>query len=90
MINRDRMISEFIQLARIDSISKNEREMADVLKDKLAKMGLVVYEDSAAEKIGGNTGNIICNIKGQKNVPPIILMAHMDTVSPGLGKKTNS
>ena len=29
MVNRDRIINEFIQLTKIDSISLYEREMAD-------------------------------------------------------------
>ncbi|MDQ2086127.1 M20/M25/M40 family metallo-hydrolase [Herbivorax sp. ANBcel31] len=87
MVNKDRVVDEFIQLIKIDSISLDEREMADKLRIKLLKEGFNVKEDDAANKIGGNSGNLICNIKGNKNVPPILLMAHMDTVSPGIDKK---
>jgi len=61
--------------------------MADLLKKKLSVMGYDVYEDDAGKETGGNTGNLICHIKGNKNIPGILLMAHMDTVMPGLGKK---
>jgi tripeptide aminopeptidase len=87
MVNKDRMLNEFIELVKIDSLSFNERQMADKLKSKLEDLGLQVYEDDAGQKTGGNTGNLICTIKGQKDVPSILLMAHMDTVVPGLGKK---
>lgn len=87
MVNRDRIINEFIQLVKIDSTSLYEREMADVLKIKMIKEGISVKEDDTARKIGGNAGNLICNIRGNKNAPPILLMAHMDTVTPGIGKK---
>ncbi len=87
MINKDRMVEEFISLISIDSLTKNERKMADTLKKKLQDMGYEVTEDEAGEKIGGNTGNLICNVKGNKDVPALMLAAHMDTVEPGVGKK---
>lgn len=83
MANRDRMVNEFLELVQIDSLTKNERQMADVLKRKLQEMGFPVYEDDAAGKIGGNTGNLICTVEGEEGIPPILLMAHMDTVVPG-------
>lgn len=87
MINRDRMVDEFIELISIDSLTRQERQMADCLTKKLQGLGYEVYEDDAGKKIGGNSGNLICTIKGSKSVAPIILMAHMDTVTPGIGKK---
>lgn len=87
MVNRERMVEEFIQLASIDSLSKKERQMADTLIQKLKAMGYEVFEDNAGEKTGGDTGNLICNIKGTKAVPAVMLSAHMDTVEPGIGKK---
>lgn len=87
MINRDRMVNEFIELVRIDSLSLQERQMAEVLKNKLTGMGHDVYEDDAGKTAGGNTGNLICTIKGTRQVPAVLLMAHMDTVVPGIGKK---
>lgn len=87
MIKKDRIVNEFIELVKIDSLSLGERQMADMLKSKLEAMGLTVEEDEAGSKIGGNTGNLICNLKGEKAVPAILLMAHMDTVVPGIGKK---
>jgi len=87
MVNKERMVNEFIELVKIDSLTRQERQMADALKKKLEDMGIDVYEDGAGEKIGGNAGNLICTIKGNKDVPAILLMAHMDTVTPGIGKE---
>ncbi|WP_010251544.1 M20/M25/M40 family metallo-hydrolase [Acetivibrio cellulolyticus] len=87
MINRQRMVDEFLELVRIDSLTFKEREMADRLKIKLDDMGFSVEEDDAGKKIGGNAGNLICKIAGNKNAPGVLLMAHMDTVVPGIGKK---
>jgi len=87
LVNRERLVREFIELTSIDSISKKERKMADVLKSKLEGMGFEVFEDDAGKKTGGDAGNIICTVKGTKNVPAIMFTAHMDTVEPGIGKK---
>lgn len=86
MVNRERLVNEFLELVRIDSLSYRERKMADALKAKLEGMGLSVEEDGAGAVIGGNAGNIICKIQGSTDVPSILLMAHMDTVEPGIGK----
>lgn len=87
MVNKERMVEEFLQLVCIDSISKSERKMADTLTTKLEEMGYEVFEDDAGSKIGGNAGNLICTVKGNKEVPVILLSSHMDTVVPGIGKK---
>ncbi len=87
MVNRTRLVDEFLELVKIDSLSGKERKMCDTLKRKLENMGYMPIEDNAGEKIGGNSGNIICTVKGNKNVPAILLGAHMDTVVPGIGKK---
>lgn len=87
MINKKRMVDEFLELVSIDSVSRKERRMADTLKAKLKAMGYDVAEDNAGGKIGGDTGNLICTVKGTKPVPAVMLAAHMDTVEPGRGKK---
>ena len=87
MVNRERLVKEFLELTAIDSLTKKERKMADALKAKLEGMGYEVFEDDAGKKIGGEAGNIICTVKGTKNVPAIMFTAHMDTVEPGIGKK---
>lgn len=87
MIERDRIVREFMELTGIDSVSKQERAMADALKNKLQAMGLSHYEDNAGSACEGNTGNVICKISGNRDAPAIMLMAHMDTVQPGINKK---
>ncbi|WP_291258989.1 M20/M25/M40 family metallo-hydrolase [Fusobacterium sp.] len=81
MINRERMINNFIEMARISSPSLKEREMADYVKKQLQDLGMEVFEDGAGEKEGGNAGNIIGILRnlGKKR---ILLSAHMDTVLP--------
>ena len=85
--NKDRIIEEFKELIAIDAESLNERKMADVLKAKLEELGFDVEEDGVGEIIGGNAGNLYGFLKGNSNKAPILLSGHMDTVTPGNGKK---
>lgn len=87
MVNVKRMEEEFMELVAVDSLSRREREMADLLIGKLRALGLSVREDGAAAAVGGNCGNLICHLPGNTNQPPVLFMAHMDTVAPGEGKK---
>lgn len=82
MINRKRLIDEFLELVGINSHSRNEREIADILKLKLTDLGFSVYEDNTGDKIGGNTGNLIAFRAGNPDIMPVILNAHIDTVEP--------
>jgi len=83
MINQERIVKEFMELVRIDSETRNEREIADILKRKLNNLGLSVIEDDAGTKIGGNAGNIIANLPGNKEELKLLFSSHMDTVQPG-------
>lgn len=67
MIKRDRLVAEFLELVRIDSPTKNERQIADFLKDRLKSLSLEVKEDKAGLVIGGNCGNVVAYLKG--NLP---------------------
>ena len=87
MMNEDRLIKQFLELVQIDSESGDERKVADYLKSELEKMGFMVEEDHAGEKIGGNAGNVIARKKGNKNAKSCFFCAHMDTVKPGNGVK---
>ncbi len=86
----DRITDTFIKLAEIDGISYGEREVADHLKRIWKELGVEFLEDKAGEKIGGDTGNLFGSVPGKgslKDADPILFCAHMDTVSPGMGKK---
>ncbi|QMV44296.1 M20/M25/M40 family metallo-hydrolase [Cohnella cholangitidis] len=90
MVQRDRLIKEFMELVQIDSETKYETEISKVLKSKFEAFGLEVEEDDVAEKIGHGAGNLFAWLPasaGQENVPTILFTSHMDTVSPGKGIK---
>jgi len=84
MVNEKRLIESFMELVKIDSVSREEKEVADFLVQKLKDLGLEVRVDQAGEKVKSNSGNIIARLRGDKNkATPIMFSAHMDTVVPG-------
>src|SRR5579863_8524498 len=86
MINRERMTGAFLDLVRIDSHSKEEKDVADYLVRALQDAGCDVRVDEAGSKVGGNSGNVIARVKGTApNAAPLLLSSHMDTVPPGKG-----
>lgn len=88
MINEERLLNEFLELVQIDSETKNEGEIASVLKKKFTELGLDVYEDDAKDITGHGAGNLICTLHGSnKGADPIYFTSHMDTVVPGKGVK---
>ncbi len=100
-IHEERILAEFLQLVSLDSESYHERTMADYLIGKLTDLGLEVTEDTAGEQLAPlsqvpddmHTGNLYACLQGNladadRNASEAILFsAHMDTVSPGNGKR---
>ncbi|MBP5427423.1 MAG: M20/M25/M40 family metallo-hydrolase [Clostridiales bacterium] len=87
MINRDRIINLFAKLVSIDTQSLHEKKMAEYISKILKDIGYNVSVDDAAEKILGDSGNLLVTVKGDPNIDAIVLVAHMDTVEPAIGKK---
>ena len=85
MIDKNRLAETFQSLVSIDSVSREERRLARELVQSLAKLGTETRFDTAGEKVGGDTGNLIARLEGNASSPPLLLSAHMDTVEPGKG-----
>jgi tripeptide aminopeptidase len=86
LINQDRLKNLLIQLIKIDSLSRKERNVALRLQREMESLGAEVWIDDAGEKVGGDTGNLIAHFRGTAlRAPPLLLSAHMDTVVPGEG-----
>lgn len=86
VINAERVIKEFMELVRVDSVSGQERKLADLLKARLESLGLEVREDDAGKKLNTTAGNLIGRLPGTvAGGEAILLCAHMDTVEPGAG-----
>ncbi len=87
MINSKRLADGFTELVQIDSISKKEKAVAQVLEKQLTRMGATVTYDQAQKKIGGDCSNLVAKFNGSVDAAPIFLCGHMDTVEPGEGIK---
>jgi tripeptide aminopeptidase len=88
MINQERIKNLLLELVQIDSVSREEREVAQRVKQYCEELGAEVFIDDAGEKVGGNTGNVIARFPGTiPGAEPIMMSAHMDTVVPGRGVK---
>lgn len=83
-VNEERLVKEFLELVQVDSETKNESAIAEVLKEKFMGLGVEVYEDDTKDITGHGAGNLICTLKGNKTgVDTIYFTSHMDTVVPG-------
>ena len=85
MINIQRLADTFSSLVRIDSISREEKDVSEVIQKILKDLGAEIFIDKAGEKLGANTGNLVAKFKGDLDVAPLMLCGHMDTVEPGKG-----
>ena len=93
MINKNRLIDEFVTLTKFDSESFNELEIQQYVIKKLKELGLEVKEDNSKDNYKkysnnkGITNNIYAYLKGDIKKDSIIIASHLDTVSPGNNKK---
>ena len=85
MINRQRRLETFLDYVRIDSESTHEGAMADRLAADLEAIGCRVQRDSSQAQTGSETGNLFCTLPATGPGQPLLLCAHMDTVTPGVG-----
>ena len=60
MVNKERAISKFLELVQIDSVSYNERGMADYLIHYFTDLGYEVFEDKGSNEkvLLANAGNV--------------------------------
>lgn len=88
MVQQDRVVKHFMELVQVDSETKNERAICDVLKQQFEALGLLVTEDDTAPATGHGAGNLIVNwppTPGQEGSTRLFFTSHMDTVKPGNG-----
>ncbi len=89
MDKNERLLNGFFELVRVDCPTKQEAQIATLLKAKLSELGFEVEEDNAGERIGGNANNIFAFLKGTApnadSLPTIMMTAHMDCVNPCCG-----
>jgi len=79
------VVQEFMALASLNSLSRQEGRVAGYLVGRLREMGLNAVVDDSAPKTGSDTGNIIVRVPGNTPGPTVLFCAHMDTVGPTEG-----
>ncbi|MBO2945092.1 M20/M25/M40 family metallo-hydrolase [Paenibacillus sp. F411] len=89
MVNRERILNEFMELVSIDSETGHEEQISEVLKKKFGALGLQVQEDDSKERTGHGSGNLIVTWEAEQaeHAPKLLFTCHMDTVTPGKGVK---
>ena len=79
-----RLVDTFLSLIKIDSESFNEKTIQEFLANRLKELGCKVYVDNAGKKYNTTAkGNVMGFFPGTTKSQPVVLSAHMDTVSPG-------
>jgi len=90
MVVESRLVEEFMELVQVDSETKHEEQISNVLKKKFAELGLTITEDDAKTKTGHGANNLFISLpatSGYEQAEPIFFTSHMDTVTPGNGIK---
>ncbi len=86
LIDKERLRERVLELVRIDSLSRREGAVARRLKEMLEALDARVFMDEAGAAVGGEVGNLVAHVDGNVDgAEPLLLSAHMDTVSPGEG-----
>ena len=78
-MNSEHLINLFLETAKINALSGNEKPLADFIKTFLQKNNYKVFEDNSSSVTKSNTGNLICKIGNGGN---FVMTAHMDTARP--------
>lgn len=60
--DRQRLVEDFKRLCSIESPSRRERAVADVIEAELRGLGLNVREDRSASATGSDAGNLVAVI----------------------------
>lgn len=85
-INEERLLHDFLELAKVDGPSGKEQAIADHLVPRLEAMGFSITFDNAHEQFRGQCGNLIAYWEGTAPaVRPLFFSTHMDTVLPTKG-----
>ena len=78
-MHSDRTIELFLELIQINSLSGEEKQVADYIYKFLENLNCSVHLDNSSKLTKSNTGNVICKIGGGGST---LLTSHMDTARP--------
>lgn len=78
-MDQKRLVDLFLEVAKINALSGNEKPLADFIKSFISELGYSITEDNSTKYTGSNTGNLICKIGTGGS---FVLLSHMDTARP--------
>ncbi len=81
-VREQAIIEEFARQAAIASPSRREGAMAAYLTERFRRLGGTISMDDAGGRLGGEAGNLLVRLPGNRPGEPLLLSVHMDTVSP--------
>lgn len=86
----DQTIDNLMALLPIAGAPSKENEVASFIREQLMEMGIpasqMVHDNAQAQsEYGGEVGNLIVHIEGNKPGPRLMFSAHMDTVPIAVG-----
>ena len=73
MIQKERLLSTFLEYVQIDSESTREGAMAARLTEDMRKAGCRVEMDDSQRETGSETGNLYCTLPGSGSGDAILL-----------------
>ncbi len=84
---KEKVINEFVELVKIDSISLEEKKVFDYIGNRLSHLNCEkIFQEYSIEELGVSSGNLIVKIPANtQNAKSIFFDAHVDTVEPGRG-----
>jgi tripeptide aminopeptidase len=83
MVNPKRLLDTFLELVKIGSISREEKEVALYCQKVLQSLAIETFFDTSSKRLLSNCSNLIAKLPGPKTSQPLMLCAHLDTVNPG-------
>jgi tripeptide aminopeptidase len=81
-VNTERLLSLFLELVKINAISRREKPVADFLIPIMTQLGASIDFDEAHLSLNGEIGNMFCKFPGTVTGETLLFSAHMDTVQP--------
>lgn len=77
---RERLADDFVRLCEVESPSRQEKAVAELVAAELRACGLEPQEDASATATGSDSGNLLARVPGPSGAPTVLLCAHLDTV----------
>lgn len=83
MIDKKRLLNTFLEYVQIDSVSGQEGAMCRRVREDLREIGLEALEIKRKEGPKTDGSTLMVLLEGDPDASPLILGAHLDTVTPG-------